>query len=87
VVLPQWADTYDFASRAEYLGIGLWGNKSTKPQWKRDELGSVLVEALFGPDAEAMKTKSKSLSDICLADGGGRAIAARTILAAIEQRI
>jgi hypothetical protein len=26
-VLPQWYDTYDYATRVEYLGIGVYGNK------------------------------------------------------------
>jgi UDP:flavonoid glycosyltransferase YjiC (YdhE family) len=85
VVLPQWADCYDFANRAEYLGIGRWGNKSEKPRWKADELCSILVDVLLGPDAEAMKSKSRHLSKICSADGEGRVIAARTILAAIQE--
>ena len=26
IVLPIWYDTFDFATRVEYLGIGLWGS-------------------------------------------------------------
>lgn len=27
IVVPQWYDTYDYATRVEYLGIGVYGNK------------------------------------------------------------
>lgn len=31
VVLPMWADLYDFAVRAEYLGVGVWGSRKAAP--------------------------------------------------------
>ncbi|OOQ90020.1 hypothetical protein PEBR_05968 [Penicillium brasilianum] len=64
VVLPPWADCYDFANRAEYLVISRWGNKSAKPRWKADELSSILVDVLLGPDAEAMKTRKLFVPDL-----------------------
>lgn len=73
-------DTYDFANRAEYLGIGIWGNKRAKPGCRVDELGSALVNVLMGPRSTEMKHKATELARLCAANGGGRAMAARAIL-------
>ncbi|PYI08226.1 UDP-Glycosyltransferase/glycogen phosphorylase [Aspergillus sclerotiicarbonarius CBS 121057] len=43
VVLPVWFDTFDFAARVEYLGIGVCGSRKTAP----DVSGEDLVEALL----------------------------------------
>ena len=84
VVLGVWMDTYDFANRAEHLGIGIWGNKRSRPGWQADELGSALVNVLMGPRSAQMKHKASELARLCAANGGGRAMAARTILEEVE---
>jgi UDP:flavonoid glycosyltransferase YjiC (YdhE family) len=62
VLLPPWADCYDFANRAELLGIGVWGNKLARPRWKREELASALVNVILGPDAEKTRTRAAELA-------------------------
>lgn len=63
VVLPGWADCYDYASRVELNGIGLRGNKTAAPSWKREELGDVLKEVLFGERAAAFKENARRLAE------------------------
>lgn len=75
-------DTFDFARRAELLGIGRWGNKTsqkTRGPWG-GELGNVLIEVLLGPDSTKMKERAREMAKLCNQNGGGRVIAARMIL-------
>lgn len=84
VVLPVWMDTYDFARRAEILGIGRWGNQNNNGKLcKGGELGSILIEVLMGGQWSSYVENAKRLAGICQEEGGGRVKAARNILAEI----
>ncbi|KAJ0331454.1 hypothetical protein COL922a_011919 [Colletotrichum nupharicola] len=83
VVLPGWVDCYDFAQRAETLGIGKWANRKAKPYWKGDELGDCLQGVLFGPHAKMMQARAKDLSKRH-PEGAGRLKAAEEILALLD---
>lgn len=80
VLLPSWADCYDFSVRVEYLGIGRWGNKQGMPRWTAAELGPILVDVVMGPDADAVRAKAKELAALCAATPGAT-VAAKAILA------
>ncbi|KAK0620512.1 hypothetical protein B0T14DRAFT_546357 [Immersiella caudata] len=86
VIIPVWMDTYDFARRAEILGIGRWGNQGTEfgTIFKGRELGTALVDVLIGGRASVYENRARELADLCKRSGGGRVIAARRILAEIE---
>jgi len=82
-------DTFDFARRAELLGIGRWGNKlsqKTKTPWG-GELGHVLVDVLLGPESTQIQEKARELAQLCNHNGGGRAIAAEMILREARERV
>lgn len=82
-------DTFDFARRAELLGIGRWGNKlsqKSKGSWG-GELGNVLIDVLLGPESTGMKEKARELAKLCNQNGGGRVIAARMILKEASERV
>jgi len=85
VVLPVWADTFDYAYRVEYLGLGRWGSPTACPKWEASELGSALVDVLLGPEAENMKKKAMELKDICAAYGEGRDLAAKAVLGLMKE--
>ncbi|KAK4224320.1 hypothetical protein QBC38DRAFT_515248 [Podospora fimiseda] len=86
VVLPVWMDTYDFARRAEYLGIGRWGNRQCGADsiCKGEELGSVLIDVVVGGRWSVYADNAEKLAELCKKNGGGRAIAARHILAEMD---
>lgn len=84
VVLPVWVDCFDFANRAEMLGIGLWGNKSTIPMNSAAELGPALTEVLLGDKSDHMRNRARDLAELCHRDGEGRTVAARAIMQQIE---
>jgi hypothetical protein len=89
VVLPVWADTYDFAHRAERFGVGVWGSRKAAPRYAAAELGPALVEVVCGPQAESMRTRAKEWAKRCADWGEGRDIAAKTLLeemSALEAR-
>lgn len=60
--MPVWIDTYDFAIRVEYLGIGVWGNRLAAPSSEGLELGKALVQVVDGDDSAAMLAKAKQIA-------------------------
>ena len=87
VVLPMWYDTYDYATRAEYLGIGVYGNRHAGNNCVVDmanyvsplmisgkEFGGSLLAAVGTTkgEADAMRTRAAELGKICQQSGGRR---------------
>ncbi|KAH8684259.1 putative UDP-glucoronosyl and UDP-glucosyl transferase [Tricladium varicosporioides] len=71
IVLPCWLDTFEFANRVEYLGIGLHGSRTSAPLVEAKELSSALLLVLGDNNkATAMKLKAKELSEISGRVGG-----------------
>jgi UDP:flavonoid glycosyltransferase YjiC (YdhE family) len=62
VILPQWFDTYDCASRVEWLGIGLHGSRSVAPKINDSELGSALLRVLKD---KWIQTQARVIGDLC----------------------
>jgi UDP:flavonoid glycosyltransferase YjiC (YdhE family) len=84
-VLPSWLDCYDFASRAEVLGIGRWGNKKTMPLCTAYELAPILIDVVLGARGESMRSKVRELAALC-AKTPGVTVAASAILEEVENR-
>jgi hypothetical protein len=61
-VLPVWIDTYDFAIRVEYLGMGVWGNRVAAPYAEGSELGKALVQVVDGDSSATMLAKAKQIA-------------------------
>jgi UDP:flavonoid glycosyltransferase YjiC (YdhE family) len=87
VLCPRWLDTYEFATRAEWLGVGIMGNKHAAPGLAGNELAEA-IESVIGSGAKerfamrAMEVRNGLGRD---ADGfhaleGGRKRAARLII-------
>ncbi|KAF4943870.1 hypothetical protein FGADI_13106 [Fusarium gaditjirri] len=83
VVLPAWADCYDFANRAELLGIDRWGNKGAKPRWQKKELCEALVGAILGLEAEKIRLRAQELAEK-YPEGSGRRRAAEVLLETLQ---
>ncbi|KAJ5362845.1 hypothetical protein N7541_003689 [Penicillium brevicompactum] len=81
VVLPVWFDTYDFATRAEWLGIGVWGNKSAAPHIDGAELGDALVRVIASDESVNMFLKAQEIMGNL---GEGRVIACEKIIELLE---
>ena len=75
----MWYDTYDFASRVEYLGIGIYGNKTSSPKAEAGEFGSALTR-IVGSEAESYRARARELRDTCWKGGSGREIGAKRVL-------
>ncbi|KAL4910006.1 hypothetical protein BDW74DRAFT_46635 [Aspergillus multicolor] len=93
VVCPVWLDTYDFAARVEYLGVGVRGNRKAAPHLEGEELGTAICQAMNGIGTGVMSKKAKELQGHILAQessqtqdvyGVGRRKAARAILDIIQ---
>ncbi|KAL4933580.1 uncharacterized protein BDV17DRAFT_279222 [Aspergillus undulatus] len=62
IVLPVWFDTYDYASRVEYLGIGVWGSKPSAPAINGPELGKAFIRVLHSEESSTMRQKAKVIA-------------------------
>ncbi|KAE8350897.1 hypothetical protein BDV28DRAFT_150494 [Aspergillus coremiiformis] len=84
VILPVWLDTYDFALRAEWLGIGVWGSRKTAPAVNGPELGQALIRVLASAQSAAIQDKAKSIA--CqLGPKEGRVIACEKIISLLTE--
>ncbi|KAH8432964.1 Diacylglycerol acyltransferase family [Aspergillus melleus] len=62
VILPAWQDCYENAARAEWIGIGVYGNKSRAPNISAPELSTALLKVM---NNKTYKEKSVELSKLC----------------------
>lgn len=79
IILGVWADTYDYANRAELLGIGRWGNINACPRWSVSELSPILEDVILQRH-EHYAAKARMLAQKSKERGVGSDIAAQTIL-------
>lgn len=87
MILAQWYDLYDNANRAEYRGIGVYGNKGVAPDIDADEFAAALSRVVGpGPEAEGFRTRTLEISGLCRAAGGKRAAVDRILELATYQR-
>lgn len=85
VVLAMWYDTFDYATRVEYLGIGTYGNRDIGYNCKVDnenyvapnlvdgeEFGAALLKTVGKKkgDADVMKKRAAELGEVCRKSGG-----------------
>ncbi|ORY67420.1 uncharacterized protein BCR38DRAFT_157791 [Pseudomassariella vexata] len=82
VVCPVWLDTYDFATRAEYLGVGVRGNVTAAPEVQSAELATALARVVSGcEEADGMRAQARRLAREVGGADRGRKVAAERILA------
>ena len=74
VILAQWYDLYDMAVRAEYRGIGIYGNKKVAPDIEAVEFGAAVARLVLpGKESEGFRTRAKAIAEACRRAGGKRA--------------
>ncbi|KAM0547286.1 hypothetical protein ACHAPJ_010421 [Fusarium lateritium] len=77
LILPLWADLYNYAALAETAGVGIWGCKATTPDWTSECLAAALLQVIHGGQVSVSLTKrAKQLGDKVRAGEKGRDIAA-----------
>ena len=80
VVVAQWYDTYEYAARVEWLGIGIYGNPNAAPGVDGAEFGQALMRIIgAGKEAKGFRAAAKALEEICQKTGG-RVLACDKIL-------
>ncbi|KAF3000608.1 hypothetical protein E8E14_001515 [Neopestalotiopsis sp. 37M] len=80
VILPQWADLYDYAVIAETIGVGVWGCRETSPDWTNECLEHALLSVLQdGPTSFSLASKAQAFGELASSMGPGRDAAARII--------
>ena len=72
----MWYDLYDFATWAEYHGLGVWGCRDTSPDWTVEGLTDALLRVLDDGEAGiAMREKAARLGEEARANPGREAAA------------
>ncbi|KAI1371134.1 glycosyltransferase family 1 protein [Hypoxylon crocopeplum] len=80
VVCPVWLDTYDFATRAELIGVGVRGNATAAPNVRADEFASALEKIVSDSvEAKKMRETAKRLAKAAGHIDSGRKVAAERI--------
>ncbi|KAL5051589.1 hypothetical protein BDW71DRAFT_202752 [Aspergillus fruticulosus] len=84
IVLPVWFDTYDFAARVEYLGVGVWGSKTSAPAINGLELGKAFLHVLHSEKSLTIRDKAKTIA-AKLGSSEGRVVACEKLLELMEK--
>ena len=79
VVLPMWADLFNYAQLAEQTGVGLWGCRATTPDWTPQCLEESIVRVASGPDGAVFRAKAREVSVEAKWGGLGRDISAARV--------
>ncbi|RYC84558.1 hypothetical protein BFJ63_vAg12590 [Fusarium oxysporum f. sp. narcissi] len=79
VILPLWADLYNYAALAETSGIGVWGCKDSTPNWMSECLSDAFMEGIDGCGESLLQRRAKWLGDRIKAGKKGRDVAADEI--------
>jgi len=71
IILAQWLDLYDNAVKIEYLGLGIYGNKTQPPAVGVVEFGAALRRIVGpGPESERFRQRARKVGELCRAAGG-----------------
>jgi len=80
IILAQWFDLYDMAVRAEYVGIGIYGNWNVAPDIDATEFGTAISRLLSpGVEAERFARKAKEIGEACKMAPGKRGAVAKIL--------
>ena len=75
IILAQWYDLYDMAVRAEYRGIGIYGNKNFAPDIEAVEFGVAVARLLRpGEESEGFRRRAKAVAEVCRDAKGKKAV-------------
>ncbi|KAL0951773.1 hypothetical protein HGRIS_008444 [Hohenbuehelia grisea] len=85
LILAMWLDLYDTASKVEYRGLGIYGNKSCAPGVDAVEFGKALARiTTSGPEADQIKANTTRVAKLCK-EAGGKKAAVDFILSTLDR--
>lgn len=88
VIIAVWLDLYDNASKAEYIGVGLYGNKSSAPEVDAAEFGQALSRVTdMVNEGLRMKERALWVAQRCREAGGKQAAADFILQAATKGKL
>ncbi|KFY25088.1 hypothetical protein V491_01899 [Pseudogymnoascus sp. VKM F-3775] len=79
IILPQWADLYDFAQLVENLKIGVWGCRATSPHWTAECIQQAVLSLLKDSPAASLMTRNAASFGELARKSVGRDVAAREV--------
>ena len=79
VVLPLWWDTYEYATQAEWLGGGVWGNRKHAPNVNADEVFGAVLKVLDSENGRSIRNRASEVA-LLFKDRPGRDVAAEHIV-------
>jgi hypothetical protein len=62
IVLPVWYDTFSYAAKVEFLGLGVYGNKGSEPGVTNAGFTKALTTVLAD---RVIREKAKAIGDLC----------------------
>ena len=86
VIAPIWFDTFDFAQRVEYLGIGYWGNQLHAPGVFGPELGQAVKRILFTERGHKITKRAREMA-AKVGSKEGRVLACEKIMKLTPSRL
>lgn len=63
VVVPMWVDLYNYATLAEFTGVGIYATRGTAPDWSVEGLSSAFLAVVKGPNSAAMRQRAQSIAE------------------------
>ncbi|KAL4807393.1 hypothetical protein BDV18DRAFT_151993 [Aspergillus unguis] len=79
IILPVWYDCYDFATRVDYLGIGIWASKATAPAINEPELREAFLRILYNDEGTVIKDKAREIAKKLGSSEGRVTMASETV--------
>ncbi|KAI5357440.1 Putative UDP-glucuronosyl/UDP-glucosyltransferase [Septoria linicola] len=79
VVVPLWADLYNFAQLAESRGVGVWACREMSPEWSGECLAEAILNVVVGQRAREVRRKADEMRKECERWGVGRDVAGDAI--------
>lgn len=86
VIAPIWFDTFDFAQRVEYLGIGYWGNQLHAPGVHGPELGQAVKRIMFTDRGRSVIRRAREMA-AKVGSKEGRVVACEKIMKLTPSRL
>ncbi|KAK6523310.1 hypothetical protein TWF694_006193 [Orbilia ellipsospora] len=79
IILPQWADLYNFAELAQYLGVGIWACQETSPSWNPECLYHAFMQVVKDSSTKARMANNAASFAQLASKVKGRDVAAQEI--------